>query len=158
MPTMASAPTFWACATMRRKASSRACSQTFSYSEMLPPKMDFSPPVTPATMLVARTTSPRTTPLYSAIWRPAMSFDVVTMTGMALFVAGPECPCAQAAGDHRRHPGRQYGNLETGDVHRPLVQRPHGLQHGYDAEDNTGNDDILVGHSILLLKSRPPLV
>src|SRR4029078_3845147 len=66
-------------ATIRRNASSRARSQTFSYSEMLPPKIDFNPPVTPATTLVARTTRPRTTPLYSVIRWPETSFEVVTI-------------------------------------------------------------------------------
>src|SRR5436190_23016880 len=84
MPTIPSAPSCCACAIMRLKASSRAFSHTFSYSEILPPKIDFSPPVTFATTLVARTTRPRTTPLYSTIRYPAKSFDVVTRMGITL--------------------------------------------------------------------------
>src|SRR5438045_1721332 len=82
----ASAPCWRAWATMRRKASSRACSQTCSYSSILPPKIDFRPPVMPLTTLVARTTRPRTTPLCSAMVRPWTSLAVVTMTPGAFIV------------------------------------------------------------------------
>src|SRR5215471_15012609 len=47
---------------------------------MLPPKMLEKAPRMPWPMVWARTTIPRTTPRYSAIWKPSRLLAVVTMT------------------------------------------------------------------------------
>ena len=54
-----------------------------------------------------------------------------------LFVPGPKCPHAQAASNGHCDPGNPHWHVETCDLHRPLIQSPHSLNHGYHAEENT---------------------
>jgi hypothetical protein len=54
-----------------------------------------------------------------------------------LFVSGPKCPYAQAAGDHHSNPGDPDGYVDTSDMHRPLIQCPHSLKNGYHTEEGT---------------------
>jgi len=54
-----------------------------------------------------------------------------------LFVPGPKCPDAQTARNDHCNPGYPHWYVETSNMHRPLVQSPHGLNHRYHAEDNT---------------------
>jgi len=54
-----------------------------------------------------------------------------------LFVSGPKCPHAQAAGNDHCNPGDPHWYVDTSDMHRPLIQRPHSLKNGYHAEEST---------------------
>jgi hypothetical protein len=54
-----------------------------------------------------------------------------------LFVPGPKCPPAQAASNDHCNPGNPHWHVETSDLHRPLIQSPHSLNHRYHAEENT---------------------
>jgi hypothetical protein len=60
-----------------------------------------------------------------------------TLPMTVLFVSRPKCPHAQAASNDHCNPGTPHRYVDTSNMHRPLIQRPHSLKNGYHAEENT---------------------
>jgi len=56
-------------------------------------------------------------------------------------------PHTETTGDDHRDPGSPDRYFEGADVHRPLIQATHGLNHRDNAEDHTRNDSILTRHT-----------
>src|SRR6267378_947267 len=55
-------------------------------------------------------------------------------------------PHTETTGNDHRDPRIPDRHFEGADVHRPLIQSTHGLNHRDNAEDNTRNDSILARH------------
>jgi hypothetical protein len=61
-----------------------------------------------------------------------------TVPAMAVLpVRRSKCPDAQATSNDHCNPGSPHRNFNASDMHRPLIQSPHGLKNGDHSEETT---------------------